>query len=114
MSGMSLSFIPCLRHTATASHGLTQQKYTQDQGEGYQVEWVPHARWVVSGRFYTASGVSAGMDMACAFIDQVAGEAAGMEARSFAEYTCVLSPLVPVAERLAGDTGCKASRLPDR
>lgn len=33
-----------------------------------QVHWQPQARWVVDGKFYTSSGVSAGMDMALGFI----------------------------------------------
>ncbi len=33
-----------------------------------QVHWVKQARWVVDGKFYTSSGVSAGMDMALGFI----------------------------------------------
>jgi transcriptional regulator GlxA family with amidase domain len=37
------------------------------------VEWVPSARWVVDGRFYTASGVSAGIDMAFAYVQDVMG-----------------------------------------
>jgi transcriptional regulator GlxA family with amidase domain len=37
------------------------------------VEWIPRARWVVDGRFYTASGVSAGIDMACAYVQDIVG-----------------------------------------
>ena len=33
-----------------------------------KVNWVEQARWVVDGKFYTSSGVSAGMDMALGFI----------------------------------------------
>jgi len=33
-------------------------------GQGPRVEWVKEARWVVDGKFYTSSGVSAGIDMA--------------------------------------------------
>ena len=33
-----------------------------------QVDWIAQARWVVDGKFYTSSGVSAGMDMALGFI----------------------------------------------
>ena len=33
-----------------------------------QVNWIQQARWVVDGKFYTSSGVSAGMDMALGFI----------------------------------------------
>lgn len=32
------------------------------------VQWLPQARWVVDGKFYTSSGVSAGMDMTLGFI----------------------------------------------
>ena len=33
-----------------------------------QVNWIKQARWVVDDKFYTSSGVSAGMDMALGFI----------------------------------------------
>jgi putative intracellular protease/amidase len=33
-----------------------------------KVKWNKNARWVVDGRFYTSSGVSAGMDMALGFL----------------------------------------------
>lgn len=33
-----------------------------------KVHWVEQARWVIDGKFYTSSGVSAGMDMALGFI----------------------------------------------
>ena len=33
-----------------------------------KVNWVKQARWVIDGKFYTSSGVSAGMDMALGFI----------------------------------------------
>lgn len=33
-----------------------------------RVRWVPSARWVQADKFYTASGVSAGMDMTLGFI----------------------------------------------
>ena len=33
-----------------------------------QINWIQQARWVVDGKFYTSSGVSAGMDMALGFI----------------------------------------------
>jgi len=32
------------------------------------VDWQPKARWVVDGKFYTASGISAGIDMALGFV----------------------------------------------
>ena len=35
---------------------------------GKNVNWIKHARWVVDDKFYTSSGVSAGMDMALGFL----------------------------------------------
>ncbi len=50
------------------------------------VDWVEHARWVRDGKFYTSSGVSAGMDMALGFIaDRLGIEQAG-EIASAIEY----------------------------
>ncbi|MFV0418746.1 MAG: DJ-1/PfpI family protein [Dysgonomonas sp.] len=38
-----------------------------------KVKWVRKARWVVDGKYYTSSGVSAGIDMALGFIHNVKG-----------------------------------------
>lgn len=38
-----------------------------------QVDWIRYARWVRDGKFYTSSGVSAGMDMALGFISELYG-----------------------------------------
>jgi putative intracellular protease/amidase len=38
-----------------------------------KVLWQKKARWVVDGKFYTASGVSAGIDMALGFISDLYG-----------------------------------------
>ena len=47
-----------------------------------KVDWIKQARWVRDGKFYTSSGVSAGMDMALA----VASDLFGLEkARQMAE-----------------------------
>jgi transcriptional regulator GlxA family with amidase domain len=32
------------------------------------VNWIKKARWTVDGKYYTSSGVSAGMDMTLGFI----------------------------------------------
>jgi transcriptional regulator GlxA family with amidase domain len=37
-------------------------------GQGKNVHWIRHARWTVDGKYYTSSGVSAGMDMALGFL----------------------------------------------
>ena len=35
---------------------------------GKDVNWIKQARWVVDGKYYTSSGVSAGMDMVLGFV----------------------------------------------
>lgn len=51
--------------------------------QGHEVDWVPEARWVKDGKFYTSSGVTAGMDMTLDFVK----DTFDMEtAESIAEY----------------------------
>jgi len=38
-----------------------------------EVNWVRHARWVVDGKYYTSSGVTAGIDMSLGFISDRLG-----------------------------------------
>ena len=40
---------------------------------GENVNWIKKARWTVDGKFYTSSGVSAGMDMALGFLSDTHG-----------------------------------------
>ncbi len=54
---------------------------------GERVEWVEAARWVEDGKFWTSSGVSAGMDMTLAIIAGLAGVEAAEFASKAAEYT---------------------------
>lgn len=42
-------------------------------GVGPHVEWVRQARWVEDGKFFTSSGVSAGIDMSLAVIEKLYG-----------------------------------------
>ena len=42
-------------------------------GQGPRVHWVKQARWVEDGKFWTSSGVSAGIDMALAVIARLCG-----------------------------------------
>lgn len=51
-----------------------------------QVEWIRRARWVKDGKFYTSSGVSAGMDMALGFLRDLCGQAAAEQAAQEMEY----------------------------
>jgi putative intracellular protease/amidase len=51
-----------------------------------RVCWEKKARWVTQGKFYTSSGVSAGMDMALGFVRVRHGEAAAREIADRIEY----------------------------
>lgn len=51
------------------------------------VEWVKQARWVQDGKFFTSSGVSAGMDMALAAAADLFGLEKAEEMAEGSEYT---------------------------
>ncbi len=51
------------------------------------VTWVEKARWVEDGKFFTSSGVSAGMDMSLAVISRLFGDEAAETVMKFTEYT---------------------------
>ncbi len=50
------------------------------------VKWIYRARWIVDGKFYTSSGVSAGMDMVLGFISDRHGKDTSMEIADHIEY----------------------------
>jgi putative intracellular protease/amidase len=56
------------------------------KSQGPSVRWQSRARWVEAGRFFTSSGVSAGMDMSLALIARICGEAQAHQAANWAEY----------------------------
>lgn len=51
-----------------------------------EVLWQDQARWVVDGKFYTSSGVSAGMDMSLGFVADFWGQDLAEELAKKAEY----------------------------
>jgi putative intracellular protease/amidase len=51
-----------------------------------RVDWVAKARWVEDGKYFTSSGVSAGMDMTLAVIAKLRGREKSQEIASHAEY----------------------------
>ena len=53
---------------------------------GPSVEWVPKARWVQDDRFFTSSGVSAGIDMSLAAIAHLLGPNAAEWLADGSEY----------------------------
>ena len=50
------------------------------------VEWISHARWVVDDKFYTSSGVSAGIDMVLGFIADKFGKEKAIQIAESIEY----------------------------
>jgi len=55
--------------------------------QGPNVTWVREARWVEDGRFFTSSGVSAGMDMSLGLIRHIFGREMSLQIARWAEYT---------------------------
>ncbi|BCB18665.1 DJ-1/PfpI family protein [Bosea sp. ANAM02] len=51
-----------------------------------EVDWLRRARWVVDGRFWTSSGVSAGTDMALALVAHLYDRPTAQETARRAEY----------------------------
>lgn len=51
-----------------------------------KVDWVAKARWVEDGKFFTSSGVSAGIDMALAAIAHLYGKGEALELALGCEY----------------------------
>lgn len=51
-----------------------------------QVNWIEQARWVVDDKFYTSSGVSAGIDMALGFIADRHGIDTVRRTANYTEY----------------------------
>lgn len=70
-------------HRATSN----KQVFALATMQSSEVEWVPEARWVEDGKFFTSSGVSAGMDMALALIEKLWGSEQASLAASYTEYT---------------------------
>jgi transcriptional regulator GlxA family with amidase domain len=54
--------------------------------QGPKVNWIAEARWVEDGKFFTSSGVSAGMDMALGLIAQLFDREMSIQIANQAEY----------------------------
>ena len=54
--------------------------------QGPAVQWQRRARWVEDGKFFTSSGISAGMDMALALVARLCGIERARQAAHWAEY----------------------------
>ena len=54
--------------------------------QGERVDWQKKARWVEEGRFFTSSGVSAGIDMSLAIIASILGDETAVQVATWSEY----------------------------
>jgi len=54
---------------------------------GEKVNWIRQARWVADGKYYTSSGVSAGMDMTLGFLNDIHGNVFAKEVASQIEFS---------------------------
>ena len=63
-----------------------KRAFTWVTEQGSEVEWIKQARWVVDGRFYTASGVSAGIDMSLGLIQDILGKPISDQVAEWSEY----------------------------
>ena len=54
--------------------------------QGPKVEWIAQARWVEDGKFFTSSGVTAGMDMTLALVAHLFGRETSLGIAQGAEY----------------------------
>ncbi|KGO64617.1 DJ-1 domain, InhA-type [Penicillium italicum] len=61
--------------------------WAETTGLGVNVDWVPHARWVVDGNVWSSSGVSAGIDVTFAWIGEVYGSELARTISNSMEYT---------------------------
>ena len=63
-----------------------KKAYDWATSQSDKVHWIKQARWVEDGKFFTSSGVSAGMDMSLALIAGLFGEDTAVQAATWAEY----------------------------
>jgi putative intracellular protease/amidase len=54
--------------------------------QGSHVHWIKNARWVEDGKFFTSSGISAGIDMTLALISLLFGRETALDVARRAEY----------------------------
>jgi len=79
---------------------------------GPKVKWVSHARWVIDGNIWTSSGISAGIDVALAWIEAIYGNVSATEVANRMEYERNLDPnRDPFAELYNLTTSASGSAL---
>ena len=84
----------CTGSALLASAGLLENMKATTNKEAFawttsygdKVNWQREARWVEDGKFFTSSGVSAGMDMSLALIARLLGQETAEKGANWAEY----------------------------
>jgi len=77
--------------------------------QGPKVDWVHKARWVVDGNIWTGSGVSAGIDLVLAFVEEVYGADVAEQIAIGIEYDRHVDPSYdPFADIWKDKTGAGA------
>jgi len=75
-------------HKATTN----KRAYAWATSQSDKVIWVPEARWVEDGKFFTSSGISAGIDMALGLIANMFGKQTAIRIANGAEYQWIDDP----------------------
>ncbi len=84
----------CTGSALIANTGLLNNKKATSNKKAFDwvasinsnVNWIKEARWVVDGKYYTSSGVSAGIDMTLGFIKDRFGEQKAIDIANHIEY----------------------------
>ena len=63
-----------------------KRAYDWATSQSDKVHWIKQARWIEDGKFFTSSGVSAGMDMSLGLIARLLGEDAAEQVATWTEY----------------------------
>ena len=63
-----------------------KRAYDWATSQSDKVHWIKQARWVEDGKFFTSSGVSAGMDMSLGLIARLLGEDVAEQVATWTEY----------------------------
>ena len=66
-----------------------KRAFTWASSQGENVNWDKRARWKIDGKYYTSSGVSAGMDMALGFLSDRHGVAFARKVAKEIEYNWI-------------------------
>jgi transcriptional regulator GlxA family with amidase domain len=76
------------KNWALDNHEATSNKMAFEwvKSIGKNVKWKNKARWVTDGKYYTSSGVSAGIDMSLGFVCDRFGEEIARKITKIIEY----------------------------